>query len=93
MHTIVLKVDEFVALAASRGHTTYEQQAEATGLGQGTMHRIRNGEPVSSTTIAAICSTYGADFDALFTFGMVKPKHVPPVPSVRPVRRMRAAAA
>lgn len=90
MHTIVLQVDAFVALAASRGHTTYEQQAEATGLGQGTLHRIRNGEPVSSTTIAAICSTYDVPFEDVFTFGTVKPKRVPAIPRSR---RVKAAAA
>lgn len=94
MHTIVLRVDEFVALAASRGHTTYEQQAEAAGIGQGTMHRIRAGEPVSSTTVAAICNAYGVAFDDVFRFGTVKPKRVPSVPPlIRSRRSVKAAAA
>ncbi|MFD5663399.1 helix-turn-helix domain-containing protein [Streptomyces anthocyanicus] len=66
MHTIVLKVDDFVALAASRGHTSYEMQAAETGLGVATLHRIRNGEPASSTAIAAICATYGVEFGDVF---------------------------
>jgi DNA-binding Xre family transcriptional regulator len=68
MHTIVLRVDEFVALAASRGHTSYEMQAAATGLGIATLHRIRNGEPASAGAVAAICSTYGVPVEDVFTF-------------------------
>lgn len=71
MHTIALRVDEFVGLAASRGDTSYEMQADATGLGVATLHRIRNGEPASSTAVAAICSTYGVEFDAVFEFRTV----------------------
>ncbi|MDV6290275.1 hypothetical protein R2F25_30150 [Streptomyces sp. UP1A-1] len=71
MHTIVLKVDEFVALAASRGHTSYETQASATGLGVATLHRIRNGELASAGAVAAICATYGVEFDAVFEFRTV----------------------
>jgi DNA-binding Xre family transcriptional regulator len=74
MDTIVLKVEDFLDVAAARGHTTYEQQAAATGLGIGTLHRIRSGEPVSSTTVAAICSSYGVAFEDVFTFGTAAPK-------------------
>lgn len=68
MHTIVLKVDDFVALAASRGHTSYETQAAETGLGVATLHRIRNGEPASAGAVAAICATYGVEFGDVFEF-------------------------
>lgn len=74
MDTIVLRVDEFVALAASRGDTTYEQQAATTGLGVGTLHRLRNGEPPSSAAIAKVCAAYGVAFDDVFAFGTVAPK-------------------
>lgn len=90
MHTIVLKVDEFLELAAARNHTTYELQAEATGLGVATLHRLRGGQPASSTAIAAICSAYDAVFEDLFKFGTVTPRRVP---SQRPARRVKAAAA
>jgi hypothetical protein len=89
MHTIVLKVDDFLGLATARGHTTYELQAAATGLGIATLHRMRNGAPASSTAIAAVCATYGVDFDQVFTFGTVAPKRV----SAQPARRVKAAAA
>lgn len=74
MDTIVLKIDNFVDLAISRGHTTYELQAGATGLGIATLHRIRNGEPASSTAVARICGAYGVEFDDVFAFGTVAPK-------------------
>lgn len=90
MHTIVLKVDDFLDLATARGHTTYELQAAATGLGIATLHRMRNGAPASSTAVAAVCATYGVDFDQVFTFGTVKPKRVR---AQRPARLMKAAAA
>ncbi|MFC8873179.1 helix-turn-helix domain-containing protein [Streptomyces ardesiacus] len=90
MHTIVLKVDEFVALAASRGHTSYEKQADETGLGVATLHRIRNGEPASSTAVAAICATYGVEFGDVFEFRSVTPTRTRPR-AVR--RRVKAAAA
>ncbi|MGW2708645.1 hypothetical protein ACWC4J_06585 [Streptomyces sp. NPDC001356] len=67
--SINLRVDEFVALAASRGHLTFEAQAAATGLGIGTIHRLRNGGPASASAVAAICQGYGVDFDAVFVFG------------------------
>jgi hypothetical protein len=89
MHTTVLKVDAFIALAASRGHTTYEQQAAATGLAIGTLHRLRNGGPAGPAAIASICTTYGVDFESVFTFGTVAPKRVP----VQPTHRSLKAAA
>ncbi|MGW2742325.1 helix-turn-helix domain-containing protein [Streptomyces sp. NPDC001450] len=75
MDTIVLKVDDFLVVANSRGHTTYEQLAAATGLGVGTLHRLRNGGPAGPTAIARICSTYGVAFEDVFTFGTAKPKN------------------
>lgn len=92
MDTIVLKVEGFLDLAATHGHLTYEQQAAATGLGVGTLHRIRSGEPASSTAIARICDTYGVTFDEVFAFAMAAPKRVPT--QRRTARRLvRAAAA
>ncbi|NJP71940.1 helix-turn-helix transcriptional regulator [Streptomyces sp. C1-2] len=92
MDTIVLKVDDFVDLAATHGHLTYEQQAAATGLGVGTLHRIRSGEPASSTAIARICAAYDVGFDDVFAFATVTPKRLPA--QRRPARRqVRAAAA
>lgn len=64
--TIHLRTTDFEELAESRGHRTYEQQATATGLGIATMHRLRNGAPADSRSIAKICNTYGANFDTLF---------------------------
>ena len=66
---IKLRVDEFVTLAASRGHCTFEAQAAATGLGIGTIHRLRNGGPASATAVAAICSAYGVEFADVFVIG------------------------
>jgi hypothetical protein len=66
---IRLRVDEFVELALSRGHRTFEQQAAATGLGAGTLHRLRNGQPASANAVAAICSAYGVEFADLFVIG------------------------
>ncbi|EPH40895.1 helix-turn-helix transcriptional regulator [Streptomyces aurantiacus] len=71
METIVLKIGDFLDLVESRGHATYELQSHATGLGTGTLHRIRAGGPVSSSTVAAICSAYGVAFDDVFAFGTV----------------------
>lgn len=65
MH-IHLRRDAYTALAAAHGHYTYEQQANATGLGIATIHRIRSGGPVSSSSVAAICCTYGVEFADLF---------------------------
>lgn len=89
MRTTVLKVDAFIDLAASRGHTTYEQQAAATGLAVGTLHRLRSGGPAGPAAIASICTTYGANFEDVFTFGTIAPKRVP----VQTTRRVKAAAA
>lgn len=90
MHTIVLKVDAFVALAASRGHTSYEMQAAETGLGVATLHRIRNGEPASSTAVAAICAAYGVEFGDVFEFRTATAAR----PKNRALRRhVKAAAA
>lgn len=71
MDTIVLKVDDFLNVAGARGHTTYDQQAAATGLGVGTLHRLRGGGPAHPTAIARICTTYGVAFEDVFTFGTV----------------------
>ncbi|WP_125262355.1 helix-turn-helix domain-containing protein [Streptomyces alboflavus] len=71
METIVLKIEDFLDLVESRGHATYELQSHATGLGTGTLHRIRAGGPVSSSTAAAICAAYGVAFDDVFAFGTV----------------------
>lgn len=92
MDTIVLKVDDFVDLAATHGHLTYEQQATATGLGAGTLHRLRSGEPASSTAIVRICDTYGVAFDEVFAFAAATPRRLPT--KRRTARRqVRAAAA
>ncbi|MFF5285238.1 helix-turn-helix domain-containing protein [Streptomyces sp. NPDC013171] len=64
--SIHLQTVAFAALAAAHGHTTYEQQAGATGLGIGTIHRLRSGAPASSTSVAAICSAYGVEFADIF---------------------------
>ncbi|MEU0675422.1 helix-turn-helix transcriptional regulator [Streptomyces sp. NPDC006172] len=77
MDTIVLKVGDFLDVAGARGHTTYEQMAAATGLGVGTLHRLRNGGPAGPAAIAKICHTYGVNFEAVFRFGTAAPKHAP----------------
>ncbi|MEW1866990.1 helix-turn-helix transcriptional regulator [Streptomyces caelestis] len=63
---IKLRAWEFLALAESRGHRTFEAQAAATGLGIGTIHRLRTGQPASASAVAAICSTYGVRFEDVF---------------------------
>lgn len=70
--SIRLRLDAFATLAASQGHLTYEQQANATGLGVGTIHRIRSGGAASSSSVAAICSTYGVEFADLFVITTVR---------------------
>ncbi|GAA3374649.1 hypothetical protein ACFXPI_11195 [Streptomyces sp. NPDC059104] len=64
--TIHLRIDEFAHLAAARGHRTYEQQATSTRVGIATIHRLRNGGPADSRTIAKILTAYGVGFDDLF---------------------------
>ncbi len=64
--TIHLRTVAFAEMAEARGLRTYEQQATAVGVGIGTMHRLRNGGPADSRSIAKICNAYGANFDALF---------------------------
>ena len=66
MSVIKLRVEQFIDLAGSRGHRTFEQQAAATGLGVGTIHRLRNDQPASAGAVAAICSAYGCEFADLF---------------------------
>lgn len=66
MSIIKLRVAEYLDLARSRGHLTHEQQANATSLGAGTIHRLRNGQPASATAVAAILRAYGCDFEAVF---------------------------
>jgi hypothetical protein len=90
MDTIVLKADDFLAVAGARGHTTYEQQATATGISVGTLHRLRSGGPAGPSAIARICSTYGVAFEDVFTFGTAVPKRVP---AQRRGRRVKARAA
>lgn len=75
MDTIVLRLDAFKAVTSAEKHVTYEQQAEATGLSVGVLHRLRNGGPAAGTTIARICTTYGVAFDDLFVIGTVTPAH------------------
>ena len=72
MSVIKLKATEFVALAMSRGHATFEAQAAATGLGIGTIHRLRSGQPASANAVAAICSAYGVEFADVFVIGEVQ---------------------
>lgn len=69
MFSIFLRVDEYLDLARASGHLSYEQQANAAGLGVGTIHRLRNGSPASSTAVAALLTTYGTEFSELFTIG------------------------
>ncbi|MEU3289951.1 hypothetical protein [Streptomyces longwoodensis] len=88
MDTIVLKVEDFLDVAGARGHTTYEQQAEATGLGIATLHRLRAGGPAGPAAIAKILTTYGVSFEEVFTCGTATPR-----PTRRPARRVKAAAA
>ncbi|GGQ80957.1 helix-turn-helix domain-containing protein [Streptomyces flaveolus] len=73
MDTIVLNTKAFEAVTSARGHSTYEQQAEATGISVGTLHRLRAGGPAGPAAIARICLTYGVAFDDVFTFGTVAP--------------------
>ncbi|MET9142387.1 helix-turn-helix domain-containing protein [Streptomyces sp. NPDC058319] len=68
MDTIVLKVKDFLDVAGARGHTTYEQQATATGLSNGTLHRLRRGGPAGPAVIARICTTYDVTFEDVFEF-------------------------
>ncbi|MCU8589361.1 helix-turn-helix domain-containing protein [Streptomyces sp. A13(2022)] len=90
MDTIVLKVTAFEAVTNAQGHTTYEQQADATGLSAGVLHRLRNGGAAGPSAIARICTTYGAAFDEMFEFGTVAPtQHSPRAAR----RRVKAAAA
>lgn len=72
MSVIKLKVSEFLALAGSRGHDTFEKQAAATGLGMGTIHRLRNGQPAGQRAVAAICGAYGVRFEAVFVIDEVQ---------------------
>ncbi|MFF9088595.1 hypothetical protein ACF1BE_19625 [Streptomyces sp. NPDC014991] len=76
MDTIVLKVADFLTVAGARGHATYEQQAAATRLGMGTLHRLRNGGPASPTAIARICTTYDVAFDDVFAFDTATARRV-----------------
>lgn len=89
MDTIVLKAEAFRELAVARGHTTYDDQAAATGLGVGTLHRLRNGGPAGPTAIARICTTYGARFEDVFEFSAVAPAVRP---KAREHRRVKAVA-
>lgn len=73
MDTIVLNVAAFEAVTSAHGHATYEQQADATGLSVGVLHRLRNGGAAGPSAIARICTTYGATFDELFKFGTAAP--------------------
>jgi uncharacterized protein (DUF2336 family) len=77
--TIRLRVDDFVALAGSRGQHTFEAQAAATGLGIGTIHRLRSGEPASAPAVARIIRAYGVAFDDVFVIDEAgvpaEPKH------------------
>ncbi|MFI9600378.1 hypothetical protein ACIHCX_10935 [Streptomyces sp. NPDC052043] len=72
MSVIKLRVAAFLDLARSRGHHTFEQQAIATGVGIATIHRLRRGQPASSTAVAAICSAYGVEFADVFVIGEVQ---------------------
>lgn len=66
---IKLRTSEFLTLAQAHGHTTYRAQATATGLGSGTLHRLRAGAPAGSRVVTAILTTYGVDFERLFIVG------------------------
>ncbi|MGO4630555.1 hypothetical protein AB4225_06360 [Streptomyces sp. 2RAF24] len=77
--SIHLRTVAFADLAALNGHHTYEQQAIATGLGIGTIHRLRSGGPASSTSVAAIVATYGVDFSDLF---VIETPTAAPTPAV-----------
>jgi hypothetical protein len=73
METIVLRVADFLEVANARGDITYEQQAAATGISVGTLHRLRSGGPAGPAAIARICTTYGVAFEDVFAFGAVGP--------------------
>jgi hypothetical protein len=88
MDTIVLKVEDFLDVAGARGHTTYEQQAEATGMSVGALHRLRNGGQAGPAAIARILTTYGVRFEDLFTFGTVASTQA----KARAAQRVKAAA-
>lgn len=89
MDTIRLKIPDYEAVTTAAGHTTYDQQAEATGISVGALHRLRNGGPAGPTAIARICTTYGVAFETVFEFGTVTPARAKP----RTARRAKALAA
>ncbi|MFF4403757.1 hypothetical protein [Streptomyces sp. NPDC001404] len=72
MSTILLRVEEYLALANAHGHHTYARQADAVGLGVATIHRLRRGDPAGARAVAAICSTYHVEFAELFTLTHVR---------------------
>ncbi|MCT9139031.1 helix-turn-helix domain-containing protein [Streptomyces violarus] len=72
MSIIRLRAVAYLELATANGHLTYEQQAVAAGLGAGTIHRLRNGGPASSTAVAAICNAYGVEFADVFEIAAVE---------------------
>jgi hypothetical protein len=64
--SIRLRIRAYQELAETRGHRTYEAQAAAAGLGIATIHRLRAGQPAGARAVAALCRTYGVEFDDLF---------------------------
>lgn len=94
MDTIVLKLRAFEAVTSAHGHTTYEKQAEATGLSFGVLHRLRDGGAAGPQAIARLCTTYGARFEELFEFGTATPARRKTRTKARPTgRRVKAVAA
>ncbi|MFE5658316.1 helix-turn-helix domain-containing protein [Streptomyces sp. NPDC056517] len=71
--SIHLRTVAFAEMAAANGHHSFEQQAKATGLGIGTIHRLRNGGPASSASVAAICNAYGVEFADMFVISTTAP--------------------
>ncbi|MEV8394780.1 MULTISPECIES: hypothetical protein [unclassified Streptomyces] len=74
--SIRLRTDAFRELAAAHGHRTMQQQADAVGLGIGTISRLRNGEPAGQRSIAAILATYDVEFEDLFRHDSLALGHI-----------------
>jgi hypothetical protein len=67
-----LKTGSYLALAKERGHRTFEQKANAAGLGIGTIHRIVGGGAVGEVVIARLMTAYDTKFEELFEIPAAK---------------------
>ncbi|MDT0381372.1 helix-turn-helix transcriptional regulator [Streptomyces sp. DSM 42041] len=61
-----LKTTRYRQLAEDRGLLTYEQKADAVGIGIATAHRIENGGGVGPSVAARLMRFYGVSFTDLF---------------------------